>query len=461
MLTRQLAQFVCDTTAVPDAVLEAAKVALIDTLGVALAGAHEDAAEIAFACAADTQAKSQAAIWGRAFETSAVDAAFVNAIAAHALDFDDTLATLRGHPSAALIPAVLAVGDAVHARGVDILAAYALGSEIAGKLGMAMGNGHYLRGWHNTGTLGVFSSAAAACRLYGADVTELCRAWGIAAAQSAGLVRNFGTMSKPFQAGHAARSGVIAASLAHRGFTADQNIFDGPNGFLALYGADGVDPAALAGKLGRPWDIVEPGMNFKRWPCCYCNHRAIGGVLQLLDKHAIRTDEVESVRIGFPPGSDEPLIYDDPKTGLEGKFSIQYAIAATLLDRKLTFDTFTDAAVNRPQARALMEKVQRYRVADDKVYSGTVGYTDIEISTRRGTNYLRVDKGPGSPAWPMSIADHEEKFLDCASRALSTAQARGLLDIARNCEKLADIRTLTLAMNPAQASAAYRVLGAA
>ena len=460
MLTEQLARFVCGTREAPLAVLDAATVALLDTLGCALAGTREPVAQMAAAYVADLGAGARAAVWGHTFASSAADAAFVNGVAAHALDFDDTLATLRGHPSAAIFPVALAVGEQAGASGRDLLVAYALASEIAGKLGAAIGSGHYLRGWHSTATIGVFSATAAAGRLLGLDAAQLRNAWGIAAAQSAGLVRNFGTMTKPFQAGHAARCAVLAASLAQRGFTADGQIFDQTNSFLDTYGADGLPLESLVKKLGKPWDIVEPGINFKRWPCCYCNHRAIGGLLDLLDEHAIRLEEVDAVRIGFPPGSDEPLIYDAPSTGLEGKFSIQYAMAATLLDRKLTFDTFTDAAVNRPAAREMMKKVERYRVAVDGVYSGTVGYTDVEVVTARGRFSRRIDKGPGSPAWPMSPADHAEKFQDCASRALEPAAVRTLLNAASACASLASVKALTRALQPAGGATANRVASA-
>lgn len=460
MLTERLASFVCETPDVPEQVMRGVKVALIDTLGVALAGTEEIASQLAFEYVQAISARPQATLWGQDSATSCADAAFVNAIAAHALDFDDTQANLRGHPSTTMIPVALAVGEMVGASGRDVLTAYALGLEVAGKLGKALGNGHYLRGWHSTATIGVFASTAVACRLLGRSAIELCHAWGIAAAQSAGVVRNFGTMTKAFQAGHSAHSAVLAASLAGRGFTADDHIFDNDNSFLATYAGDGEKLPTILERLGNPWEMLDPGMNFKRWPCCYCSHRAIGGLLELLALHSITSDEIETVRIGFPPGSDEPLIYDDPTTALEGKFSIQYAVAATVLNRRLGLDSFTDAAVNRPEVRQMMKRVQRYRVPDDKVYSGTIGYTDIDISTIRGVFYRRVDKAPGSPAWPMSAADHEEKFLDCASRVLSGTNARTLLDLSRRCEELPEVRMLTQAMKSTNRHLSHRVVGA-
>ena len=169
---------------------------------------------------------------------------------------------------------------------------------------------------------------------------------------------------------------------------------------------------------------------------------------------------LDRVNIGFPPGADEPLVYDDPQTGLEGKFSVQYPVAALLLDGKLTTDTFTDQAVQRPAVREMMKKVHRYRVADDKIYSGTVGYTDVELVTKHGTFSRRVDKGPGSSTWPMTEREHEEKFLDCAGRVLDAASARALLDLLRRCEELADVRLLTRAMAIATPRETYQTVGA-
>lgn len=445
-LTRRLAEFACDTRELPAAVRAAARVALQDTVGVALAGCTEPAVMAAIDFARESSGGRGVLLWGHDVRCAPADAALVNAIAIHALDFDDTLATLRGHPSAPVLAAALATAEHTRCSGRELLVAYALGIDVSGKLGILLGNGHYLKGWHNTATLGVFSATAAVARLHGATPAVLQAAWGIAAAQSAGLLRNFGTMSKPFQAGHAARSAILAVGLATRGFTADDHIFDGPDGFPSTYAADGVTPAAVAALLGKQWDLVMPGINYKRWPCCYCSHRALGGLLGLMARHELHAADIEQVSIGFPPGSDEPLVYDDPRTGLQGKFSIQYPVAALLLDGSLVPDSFTDAAVSRPAVRALMQKVRRYRVADSKVYSGTVGYTDIEITTRRGRFAERIDKGPGSASWPMTPAEHDEKFLGCAGRVLDAGAARKLMAAIQDIELQDDAATLAALM---------------
>lgn len=446
MNTEKLARFVIDTTVsdIPPAVLDGARDALVDTVGVALAGTLEQAGDIAARWVHELGAKAQATFWGLNLPTAPSEAAFANGICAHALDFDDSLPSLRGHPSATMVPAALAVGEVSAASGVEVLAAYAVGLEVAGKLGRAMGHGHYVRGWHTTATIGTFSATAAAARLWKLDPVQLQMAWGIAASETSGIIRNFGTMTKPFHAGHAARSGVLAAWMAKNGYTADATVFEGKGSMLETYrGNDGADLAELVQRLGQTWEMQEPGIYVKRWPCCYCNHRAVGGMLKLIAEHRIKPEEVTAIEVGFPPGSDNALVSVDPHTGLEGKFSIEYVAAATMLDGKLTLETFTDAMVQRPAVRAMMAKCRRYRVADAGMYSGVVGYTDVRIATTRGDFTMRVDRAPGSPAWPMTPQDRVEKFMDCAARVLGDPGAHKLLDAAQECASLPDIRELT------------------
>ncbi|MBU2053933.1 MAG: MmgE/PrpD family protein [Proteobacteria bacterium] len=455
MLTQKLAEFVIDTKAldVPQEALDDARDALIDTIGCGLAGTLDDVCRILVHFLRAQGGNAQATVWGVGFATTASDAAFANGVLSHVLDYDDTHSHLRGHPSAALIPAILAVGEFVQSSGIDALAAHVIGMEVAGKLGRALGDGHYLRGWHATATVGVFAAAAAAARLLGLSVDQMRHALGIAASESSGLLRNFGTMTKPFNAGHAAKSGVIATMLAKRGFTADTCIFDGKDGFLSAYGgADGQPLGELLDRLAQPWEVIKPGLFFKRWPCCYCNHRSIGGLLQMIPEHGLKPDEIEAVEIGFPPGSDAALISKDPRTGLQGKFSIEYVAAATLLDGKVTLESFTDEMVNRPEVRRLMQKVRRYPIDDSRTFAGTVGYNDLTVKTARGEFKLHVDKTPGSPVWPVSAAERDEKFLDCAGRVLSGEEARRLLEMLLNCQSLTDVGVLARATAPPQAN---------
>lgn len=457
MTTERLAAFAAETATadLPGHVIAKAADALVDTVGVTLAGVPEDAAAIARRFVEETGARPVARVLGTDLRSSPAEAAFANGIAAHALDFDDSLPSMRGHPSATLVPVVLAVGEAQGSSGRDVLAAYALALEIGGKIGHALGHHHYLHGWHSTATIGAFTASAAAGRLLGLSTEQLTHAFGIAASMAGGLVRNFGSMTKPFHTGHAARIGITAASMARNGFTADTTVIEGDKGFLQVYGfGDGEPLDAAVARLAGPWEIDEPGIFVKGWPCCYCNHRALGGLFQLMETEALAPDEIEEIAVGFAPGSDRALIKDNPQTGLEAKFSIEYAMAAAVLDRALTLDSFTDAAVMRPAVRALMAKVRRYQVPAEGVFSGVVGFTDLVIRTKSSTHEMRIDRVPGSPAWPPSDADRRAKFLDCATRTLGTAGAADLAAVAGTLPDLRDIRDFTGATVPALAGAA-------
>ena len=456
MLTRQLAEFIVNTDSreIPKAVLEGSRDALIDTIGCALAGSLEPISEIAERWVRETGARGQSSVLGHALKTSPAEAAFANGIAGHALDFDDSLPTLRGHPSTTMGPAALAVAEASGSSGLDVLAAFALGLEVAGKLGRALGAEHYLRGWHTTATIGAFSSTTACARLWGLNVEQLEHAWGLAASQSSGLVTNFGTMTKPFHAGNAARIGVLSAWMAKQGFTANTAIFDGGHSYFSTYGGKDVEPLAEGiARLGKPWEMEKPGIYVKRWPCCYCNHRPIGGMLKLISEHGIRADEVTGVDVGFLPGSDTALVSDNPTTGLEGKFSIEYVTAALLLDGKLTLETFTDPMVMRPAVRAFMPKVKRSRIQAEGTYSGVVGYSDVTIATTRGEFRTRVEHAPGSPEAPMTPSDRVEKFMDCAGRVLGERGARGLLDQLTKLESIGNVAKVIASTSPAEGSA--------
>ena len=456
MLTQRLAEFVIDTDAaeVPREVIDASRDAVIDTLGVALVGGLDEVGEIALKYVRDLGARPEATIWGTHVASSVAEAAFVNGIFGHALDFDDVHANVHGHPSTTIVPAVLAAGETVGASGEAVLAAYAIGLEVAGKLGIAIGNGHYQRGWHATATTGVFASTAAAGRLLGLNVEQMRNALGLAASQASGLLRNFGTMTKPFHAGHAARCAVQSALLARAGFTADTSIFDGKSSFFATYSEKDAQPfEPLIDRMGKPWEATTPGMTYKRWPCCYCNHRPVGALLQMIAEHGIRADQVQAVEIGFPPGSDTALIHTNPQTGLEGKFSIEYVAAATVLDGKVGIDTFSDLMVQRPEVRAMMQKVRRYRVEDSKMYSGSIGYNDVTVRTTQGEYKRREHRAPGSSEWPMSPAERDEKFMDCAGGVLGDVGAKRVLDLAVALPSSGSVAELVRATVPAQEAA--------
>lgn len=445
MITARLSEFAVEWPAsrVPDSVVARAADAFVDVLGVALAGGTEPASQIARRVT-PAAASGRASLWGRQDRASAEDAAFVNGIQSHALDFDDSALNMRGHASTVMLPAALAAGEAVGASGRAVMESYAVGLEVALRVSMAMGPEHYLGGWHATGTAGLFGAVTAAGRLFGLNKRQQQMAYGIASSQVGALARNLGTMTKPFHAGNAARCGVFSARLAAEGFTADPNIFEGHQNVLTVYGAaDSAISAATLDSLGSKWEIEDPGLYVKRWPCCYATHRPIAALRRILAENNLNAGDVTSVEVGFLPASDAPLKYRSAKTGLQGKFSAEYVLAACLLDEKLGFSSFTDEAVLRPQAQALSAQVSRFTIAREGVFSGLSGFTDIVVHTAKGRYELREERTPGSPDWPLSAQERNDKFLDCAALVMPHERAKKLLASAKVIHHAANVAELS------------------
>ena len=449
-LTQALAEFAIGlpSYSLQEPVLARANQALLDTLGVALAGTGEEVSKLARRYVAGLGTVPKATVWGDGLRAAPAEAAFLNGIAAHALDFDDSMPTSRSHPSAPVLPAAFAAAELSDATGREFLAAYAMGLEITGRLGRVLGDTHYLRGWHSTATIGAFAATAAAARLLGLEASDLCRAWGFAASMAGGLVRNFGTSTKAFHVGRAAQIGVNAALLVRDGLTADEGIFDGPGGFLAAYEAQNLEPdvAALTAP-NRTWDVLDPGIYVKRWPCCYATHRALGGVLQLVTERQIRTDQIAAVTVGFPPGSDAALIKHLPTTPTEAKFSIEYVLAVGLLDRRVGIASFDAAGLRRSDVREIMPRIRRVNLTGAGVFSGLVGFTDITLELQGGGEIqTRVDRTPGSPVWPPSEAESSDKFRDCAARGIDVGQVERLWEVASRCATLPNVGALGAAL---------------
>jgi len=280
-LSSELAEFVAGTEfeSLPPEAVTQAKRAILDTLGVALAGCREEGPAIVAEQARRTGGAQEAMVLGRPFRAPAAEAALVNGTSAHALDFDDVNFSMRGHPSAPLLPAVLATADAAGASGARLLLAFVLGVEVEAKLGRLMGGRHYALGWHPTSTLGPLGAAAACAKLLGLDAERTQAALGIAASMASGVRANFGTMTKPLHVGLAARNGVQVAALAAARFTASDEALDADDGFVSAFLAEPPRDDRHLDGLGQPYDIVSPGLGQKLYPCCYVTHRAIDAAI--------------------------------------------------------------------------------------------------------------------------------------------------------------------------------------
>jgi 2-methylcitrate dehydratase PrpD len=363
-LTATLAAFLRNTTLadVPPEALDTAKKAIADTVAVILAGAGSEVAPPLLRYVAHSGERGASPILGSGQTAAPELAALVNGTFGHALDFDDVLSLMPAHPSAVILPALWAAPCPDPLAGRGLIEAYVLGVEAGGKIGLAITIGHYHRSFHGTGTLAIFSAVGALAKRYHLDLETTRTAFGIAASMASGLQRNFGTMTKPLHTGWAARSALAAVQLARSGFTAAPDVLEAPVGFFAAYGVEASRPEAAIEQLGNPWVMVDPGLALKRFPCCYAAHRGMDGVLQLRHRLGLTADTLERLVCRMPPGGMRVLTYPHPKTGLEGKFSLQYALAAGVLDGQYTLWSFTDEAVNRTPIQDLYPRLS---VAED------------------------------------------------------------------------------------------------
>ena len=446
--TEALARFAVelDGGSLPVPVLRAATRAILDCLGVALAGVLEPATRIVTAQVLSQAGPAESLIWGAgAARTSAQHAAMANGTAAHALDYDDYILMMPGHPSVPILPAVVAVGERLGASGADVLAAFLVGVEVEAKLGAFSGQEAFDVGWHPTGTLGVLGATAAVGRLLDLDVTQMRHALGLAVSMASGVRQNFGSMAKPFHVGRAAQSGILAAELAQRSFTASQTAIEGEFGYWDMFaGAVNRDGDALARALGHPFAVETPGVNFKAWPCCGSTFGAVDAALQVAGD--LSDGAIDRVIADVPYTAPLVLIHHRPTTSLAAKFSLEYCVAAALLDGHVTLDHFTEEAVSRPDLQSLLSRVE-YRVPDDWQKGAgpwKQGHGRVEVRLRNGHVRTGVTTVPkGDAANPMSDEELQAKFLDCADLTLGGEGAKEVLELVWSMNRLDDVRRLT------------------
>jgi 2-methylcitrate dehydratase PrpD len=429
----------------PEDTVRAARRAILDTIGVMLAGAREDTAVRARTLIAHRRGHEEATVAGTALRASMEDAALVNGVAAHALDYDDVQASLSGHPSVPVLPAALALAERRQASGAALLTAFVVGVEIESKLGRAVNPAHYEAGWHATSTLGTFGAAAAAGTLLDLGSEAMARALAIAASMSSGIKANFGTDCKPWHGGHAARCGLEAAQLAAAGFTANPYVLEHGGGFGSTHGA-GMKPdweLTVAG-LGAPHEVATPGIGVKRFPACASTHQALDAVLDLVAAHTIDPASVASVECGVSYLAPHQLIYDHATTGLQGKFSMPYCVSVALLDRAVGLAQFADERVGRDDVQALMPKVRMFVHPEQTTRESLPNrFSEVTVRLTDGRTLVkRVDLAKGQPRNPLTDADLEVKFRDAAGRVLSADRVDALLAAVQELETAADVRVV-------------------
>lgn len=460
-ITREIAAFVAgvQSTDVPAAVLHLARRSFLDGLGLALAGAVSEGGHLLrdYLLSVTPSRAGGCTVIGAGARLPARFAALANGYAIHADDYDDTqLAEAPGrvyglltHPTAPALPAALALGERAKSSGADVLMAYLLGVEVESKIAEAIDPRHYDHGFHTTGTVGTFGAAAAAARMLKLDAEATARTLGIAASQTGGLRENFGTMMKPFHAGHAAESGVVAAELAQRGFSAATTILEAPRGFFRAAGG-GFDAQALQNRLGNPWTFAAPGVSIKPHPSGSLTHPGMGLMLDLVLRHDLKPEQVTRIRVGTNRHMPNTLIHRRPGNELQAKFSMEFCLAILLLERKAGLAEFTDAVVNRPDVQRMLAKVEFgvHPEAEAAGYDKMTTFIDLDLADGR-TVGGRADFGKGSPANPMTDDELAAKFRECAAWGrLPKAAAEQVVDLVFRLDTLPGVASLTTLLRP-------------
>jgi 2-methylcitrate dehydratase PrpD len=372
--------------------------------------------------------------------SSASLAAFVNGITGHALDYDDVSPPMIGHPSVALVPAILACGEMSRASGAQAVCAYVIGLDVLARVGRLMNPAHYAHGWHATSTLGALGAAAAAGRLLRLDDAQMRNALGMAASGAGGLRKNFGSMTKALHAGQAAQRGVTAALLAAKGFDADPAILDGAHGFIDAFRGEPAqqpDPGAIRFSHDQQLEIVASGVGIKQYACCGCTHIAIDVLLDLATDHRFGAADVERIDCGVNALAPGVLIHNRAATGFQGKFSMQYSVAVALLDGMAGPRQFEDERATRSDVQAMQQRVDMYVDADMPIQHG-VFPTRVIVHLRDG-RALRGEahKARGMhPDLPLDAKQLQAKFLECASYAVRPVDAPAALGALLRLEQL-------------------------
>lgn len=423
-----------------DPVVELSKHCLLDWFGVTLAGSREPAAAIVRAEALAESANGDCTLIGTRAKTSPFWAALANGTAAHALDFDDVVSAMMGHPTVPIVPALLAIAETSHrADGRAYIAAFVAGFEAECRIGAYVAPSHYARGFHVTSTVGTFGAAAACAHWLGLSLPQWQVAFGLAGTQAAGLKSMFGTMTKPFHAGRAAAGGLLAVRLAANGFTAHPEVLDTEQGFGSTQ-SDTLKPEAILQDLGRSHGIN--GVLFKYHAACYLTHAGIEALLSLKAQHRIDPEQIRTVRLRVGPGHLKVCNIQAPRTPLEAKFSLRFTAAMALVTGDISERAFTEECVRDARLVRLRDKV----IVEASTSLPNSYVTEVEVTLADG-GVLRatgdVSKSAAGAAelerqWQRLAA----KFDSLAAPVVGSARAAEIVAQVGQLERCADIRGL-------------------
>ena len=411
-------------------------------LGCAVGPSDHETMEAALAAVQELAPSPQATLVGRREKVDIANAALLNGISSHTFDFDDTHLKTIIHPAGPVASAALALGEQLGASGRDIIDALVIGVEVFCRVGNAVYPDHYDRGWHITGSTGMLGSAAACARLLKLDVDQTRMALGIAASQPVGLREQFGTMTKPFHPGAAAKAGMMSALLAKHGFTSSPRALEAPRGLLQVF-SDKTDWKEITEALGQRWEIAFN--TYKPFACGIVIHPSIDGCVQLRNDYRLHAADIESVTIKVHSLVLELTGKKTPKTGLESKFSVYHSCAVGLLYGKAGEHEYTDHTVNLPEVLALRARVEA--IVDDSIDEAA---SDVTIRTTDGRTLHRlVEQAIGSVDKPLSEVQLKAKFIDQSLPILGARQCEQAWTLARKLGDQKDLKALLMAVTRA------------
>jgi 2-methylcitrate dehydratase PrpD len=439
-ITALLARFVAEhpSKGWSDAVEAEAHRSFANWVGCAIGPSQHETVQAALAAVQVLQPAPQASLLGRGEKVDIASAALLNGIASHTFDFDDTHLKTIIHPAGPVAPAALALCEYLNLNGRALLDAIVLGIEVSCRVGNAIYPDHYDRGWHITGSTGMLGSAAACSRLLGLDATHTQMALGIAASQPIGVREQFGTMTKPFHPGGAARVGLMSALMAQQGYTASKRALEAPRGLLQVF-SDKTDWSQITEGLGKTWEIALN--TYKPFACGIVIHPSIDACVQLREAHGLKASDIERVIIRVHSLVLELTGKKTPSTGLESKFSVYHSCAVGLLYGQAGEHEYSDEVVNRPEVTALRAKVEA--IVDDSIDEAAV---DCTIRTTDGRELkLFVEHAIGSVEKPMSNAQLRAKFAGQSEPVLGVAKTARAWELSMSIAQCADLRELVAA----------------
>ncbi len=445
-ITEQLSSFVnkVKLDEVPQSAWKIARNAILDCLGVAIAGSREPATVLIIEYIFGLGGGHEATIIAKGMKTAPTEAALANATMAHVLDFDDVSDSIGGHPTVVILPAVLAVGQSLQSSGRQVLEAYITGFEVEAKLAKLVNFEHYDKGWHPTATLGVFGATTACAKLMQLDEERTAMAVGIAASMASGIKENFGAMTKPLQAGLASRNGVMAAMLAQRGFTAKKSALEGKQGFFEVYnGPEKYRLENMEQILGNPWDLANPGLTIKQYPCCGSTHPAVDAVIYLVSKFDLSPKEIDKIKVAIHPRRLAHTNRPQPQTGLEAKFSVQYVAAVAAMHRWVVLEDFDDEVLMQGEIKKMLDKIEAIPLPQEK-WGAEHFAAEVDLTLKDGRClHHRVEKAKGrGPELALSEEELERKYLNCTTQVFSLEAAKRCLNMIKKIESLSDIGML-------------------